>query len=230
MTSPALRWLTLAAMLLLAHAVHAIPTLRFTVDGGLPITCADGTVCDSNATVGGNVMFFGSLGAFISNVAIGITKPSALPGPSVMNLTSINVLTQNEPHTLTTHTLTIEFSETDFLSSGRLMGGLGGILSAPAGSTVTFSAFVDAANALFAQTIPIVDGLTFGPGAIPGTTSPTIGTPAGPYSLTQVINLSFTGTGSFVAGFDLSIPEPSTLCLAALGFGALAFSRPKTRL
>lgn len=225
MTSPALRWLTLAAMLLLAHAAHAIPTLRFTVDGGLPITCADGTACDSNATVGGNVMFFGSLGAFISNVAIGITKPSALPGPSVMNLTSINVLTQNGPHTLT-----IEFSETDFLSSGRLMAGLGGILSAPAGSAVTFRAFVDAANALFAQTTPIVDGLTFGPGTIPGVTSPTIGTPAGPYSLTQVINLSFTGMGSFVAGFDLSIPEPSTLCLTVLGFGALAFSRHKTRL
>lgn len=85
-----------AALLGLAPAVHALPTLSFSVDGGPTTTCADGAACDLNLLTG-IVSTVKTLGAFTVNITTGLTKPAAL-SPLLINLSSVDVDTSTGTH------------------------------------------------------------------------------------------------------------------------------------
>jgi hypothetical protein len=185
---------------------YAVPSLSFSLDGGLPTVCADGDACDINPLVG-VVSFSGSLGDFAVNVTTGLSKP-ALPG-SHMDLNSVNVQASGGAHTLT-----IMWSDTGFLLSGPLEGLFGGTITGN-GSTVTASVYFDETDAPFGQA------------SLSGTTGPLAG-PAfaamfdgpgpltAPYSLTQVLTISTTGVTTFSGDFDVKVvpaPEPTSVTL-----------------
>lgn len=217
---------------------YAVPTLSFSVDGAVPVTCADEDACDivigtdgvvsisaGLDVVAGNTVFTTpGTGTYSLNVTTGITKP--FPGfdlPSTrMDLNSVNV----QGLVAGTHTLTIMFSETDFTSLiGGLVGGFGGTISG-GGSSVAASAYFDEGNTLFALTTL---SATSGPLAAPAFSSSFAG--AGPltqpYSVTQVLEITTDGPGAAFSGdFELNmVPEPASVALLGgallLTFGAL---------
>jgi hypothetical protein len=196
-------------ILLLASApeADAAAALRFTYDGGAPITCSDNDItCDTSALVG-VVSFNSNIGAFLVNVTTGVTKP-VFAEPH-MDLNSINVQTGAGAHTLV-----MEFSDDNFsVPAPSFLLAFGGTLSNPAGSTITANAYLDNANALFSKAQPIGQLGPFGPGAFSGSTIGP-GTADTSYSLTQVLSLSTTGPGSFSGDLELTgVPEPTSVAL-----------------
>ena len=116
-----------AAAALLVGAVsaaQAVPTLAFVVDSGAPVFCADGDSCDANGASGA-VTFVGALGAFSVNVTTGLSKPVLTGGNPLMDLNSVDVVTQ--AGALEMHTLAILFSDTGFdRFNGQISGDFGG--------------------------------------------------------------------------------------------------------
>ena len=76
-----LSWMLLLGLLLFGYApqAHAVATLRFIVDGGAPVDCADGAACDSNSTAGVVTVNTG-LGAFLVNVTDWLIAKHRLAG------------------------------------------------------------------------------------------------------------------------------------------------------
>jgi hypothetical protein len=200
-------------------AAHAAATLSFQVDGGAIVQCADGTACDLNP-VAGVVTFSGDLGGgFLVNVSTGLSKPLLNGMPVLMDLNSVDVNVDAGAHTLT-----IMFSDTDFLNTGSLFGEFGGTLSTGAGGTITAEAFYSLDNALFDLANSLGEIGPFGSGPFSGSTS---GTAVGwaPYSLTQVLRLTTNGFTVFSGDASINVPEPGTLALTGLALLALAGRR-----
>jgi len=203
---------------------HAIATLSLS-DGITTVIVADGGVGDLNVAADA-VTFSGTVGAWLINVSTGLTN-SALggtPAAAHMDLNSVNVLSSGAS------TLTIRFSEIDY--TGLLSGGIfssilqaGGTLTAPAGSSVGFSAFLDPGNGLFVQTSPIGTIGPFGPGAFSGTGGGSAATGT-PFSLTLDGILTFAGPGSASFNYELqSVPEPISLILLGSGLAGVGLYR-----
>jgi hypothetical protein len=204
-------WLIGLTFALVAPRAEAIPTLLFGVDGGSPTTCLDQTACDQNP-VAGAVTFVGILeGGFTVNVVTGITTP-VLPGVE-LNLNSVNVQTSGG-----VHDLRIVFTETGFTDVAGFVTEVGGVLVAPAGSTLTAASW-------FADLISLEDPIAtlgpFGPGAFAGSLSsgPAL---SAPYNLSLVVDIRTTGPGSASFDFTLTgeeriIPEPASAALFAAG-------------
>ena len=210
----------IAAMNLSYPMTAAASALRFSVDGGAYTTCGDGAPCDVNGATGA-VTTIPTLPFFSVNVTTGLTQP-VLSNPDVMDLNSINIFSGDTA----AHSLLIEFSEIGLPFSGSLIGDVGGSLNAAPGSTISFSAFIDETNTLFGRATQIDTTQAFGVGAYSGSFAH-IGPSVTPYSLTQVVEISFAGgsSGSASFDFDLTVPEPASIALLAVGFGALGFSR-----
>jgi hypothetical protein len=207
------------AAALIALPAAAVPTMSFSIDGGAPILCADGDACDTNPAAG-IIVFSDPLGPFLVNFVVGTTKP-ALSIPSLMDFSSLNVLSNGGAHTLT-----ILYSDTGYMDVGPLERSLGGVLTAPAGSTVSASAYFG--TALFEEGTLLVDFDT-GPGAFAATQAGAA-VPTAPYSLTQKFELVFTGSGSASVSSNLTVPEPATMGLLMIGFaGAAAASRRRSQ-
>jgi hypothetical protein len=230
------------AMLSGAPTAMALSLRVENVGLGSGVVITDGGAGDLNALPG--VLQFSDVlaGGFTVNVTTGISRPTAGPpvGPlgtvAQLDLISLNVQTTGPG------TLRITLEDSGYTGGGNgpaiLDGGLGGVLTAPAGSTLTATSWVNAANlfpALGPDTFPEaplpalggtpagsvqVFGIAFGPGAFAASDSAPF-TIAGPYSLFSQGTIAFTGAGT--VSFDETqsvisqVPEPHSLTLLGAG-------------
>lgn len=189
-------------------SAHAVPQLRFS-DGINTVTVTDGGAGDINP-LAGVVVFNGAIGDFSVNVTTRITKPLlGSPTDPVLDLNSIDVTGAAGG------VLTIEFTETDFFSSGspvNLSTTVGGVTT----NTVQFEHFASTANTAFAQDIARFDSGNLKGGFL----FVDVGSSAisGEYSLTTVATITHTAgcqnssfnsvlQGAFTPTTD--IPEPA---------------------
>lgn len=193
------------AAISLAPAAQAIPQLRLS-DGFTTITVTDGGVGDINASAG-VIVFQGAIGVFNISVTTGVTKPVlGTPTEPVLDLNSIAVNGTGPG------TLTISFSETDFVSTGSSVNFLTSVGGVTAGSVV-FDYFASASNANFATDLLVSStGSLVGPFVDSDLGSESL---TGLYSLTTVATIVHTANGqnsSFNANFEtvtetIEIPE-----------------------
>lgn len=160
---------------------------------------------DANPVVGA-VTFVGSLGVWNLNVSSG--TGSVIVGPASLDLNSINNATG-------AGSLTIDFSEDGISPSFPAWQMLyGGTLTAPAGSTASFTAYQSNTNTLFALTNVIGTVGPFGPGAFSGAGGGTVAGVAASYSLTERIQLVLTGAGQYSGDANLApVPEHGSILL-----------------
>lgn len=220
-------WLAIASMVLSFPLTASAAALRFSVDGSAFTRCDDGAVCDlagADTGVTGVSQSLTSSFLFFSTTFAETTP--AITGPEVMDINSMVLLSPDG----NPHSLVIEFSETDFLfSNAPLIGSFGGTLAENA--TISFSAFLDTSNTLFGKTTQIGNTATFDQTAFSGSWDPYL-LDSTPYSLTQVVALSFDRAVNFSTtsfDFDLTVPEPASIALMVIGFGAFGFSRHMKR-
>jgi hypothetical protein len=197
------------AFALAAGQAAALAQLQLS-SGAILAICDDQAACDLNPTAGA-VTFTGALGAFTVNVTTGLTTP-VLPGIEI-DLNSVNVLVEGG-----VHDLRIVFHETGFSDASGFVVTLGGVLTAPVGSSITATSWFDDLISLEA---PIATLGPFGPGAFSATATSGLALSA-PYNLTQTVDIQMTGPGSVsfdftTTGSERVIPEPASAALFAAG-------------
>ena len=211
------------------------------VTAGVGAVITDQGPGDGSPTVG--VITFNNLvGSFNINVTTGISKP-VIGG--VTNLAELDLNSVDVHSTGGAATLKITLEDTDYLlgANGSLLfnGLVGGTLTAPAGSTVTFQTWVNPNNSVIAlgadQAVGAIGaigaipagsvpaftppGVSFGPGAFSSTGNTTF-TKTGPYSIFSQATIAINGTDSISFNLDAQvIPEPSALLLMGAGFVSL---------
>lgn len=201
-----------------APAAQALPQLELS-DGITTVTITDGGAGDISGEAG-VIVFHGAVGAFTINVTTGITKPVlGSASQPVLDLNSIDVTGT------TGATLTIKFSETDFISTGSSVNFLAAVGGVTAG-TVSFDYFASETNTIFATDLSVSSsGPMTGPFLYSDLGSEAL---SGLYSLTTVATIVHTGgsqNSSFNSVFEtvtqtIDIPEapfaPSLLIGALL--------------
>jgi hypothetical protein len=208
--------------LLAGGSARASMMIQLVSSGGPGLLVTDNVAPDLDPTSGAITTLYND-SVFSVATTTGTSKP-LLGGPGLADMDLNNITVDSKG----AGTLTVYLTDTGFngLGFGGLVTSLvGGTLSSGAGSSVSFRSYIGPADNPFALTIPFSPLGPFGPGAFSGATSDPHG-PLGNFSMTQVATIVFTGKGS--ASFDYetlsTVPEPSSLALAALGsLGAVGF-------
>jgi hypothetical protein len=215
----------LAAALVASVSVplaHAGPVFQIS-DGTTTVTVMDNAAGDANPLVGAITYAPGGGGPFPGlslTISAGVSKP-VYPIPNAIDLFSMQI-TDALPGI---KDFTLKFSDTDFthlLGSANLVLALGGTLTGPGGSIITFDGYEDNTNTLFGTGGAHVGPAAFGPG--PYSTQQAVSIiGVSPFSLTEVVTIHFTGPGALSFDSELKVvPEPATLTL--LGFGLMGLS------
>ena len=219
----------------------------FGTGNGVVIT--DNGAGDINPLAGA-VTYLGSLNGFTINVTTGLSKPiiGGVNNYAELDLNSVNVRFTGAGK------LRITLEDTGYTSgpdgATTAVGLVGGTMTAPTGSTVTFQSWVnpdDLVPDLGADasspgaltpigTIPAGsvalwsgNGMTFGPGAFSDTASQGF-THSGAYSLFTQATLDFTGAGMVSFDSNLStVPEPASLLLLSSGLAGMGLWGRKRR-
>jgi hypothetical protein len=210
--------IALVAMVVIS-ASSAEAAFKLRIDDGLTagidLTITDNGVGDMDPLVGAiNVM--AALPDFVISFSSAASKPlhtAATGDDPAMVLNSLNVTTTGPAK------LSIWVTDTEWVGSAVESFGmtLGGTLLAPAGSSVTYSAFSGLAEFATTNLIDTIAG-TSGPFAVTGGGWVPVGAS---YALTQLVTLDMKGSGSATFGATL-VPEPASLTLigmAIAGFG-----------
>jgi len=160
----------------------ALPQMRIIADGAPSLTIADNAPGDIDPQ-DGSIVFSGTIGDFVVDVNIGITKPifGTETQPSVSF--SVNVFRGPIPGT---SDIIVEFSDTDFVNSVPLV--MSGDVSSNVSPSGQIEVFRDNGNTLFTKTnlefdTGIISGIFLGPESFTMNTS-------GDYSLTFVASMT----------------------------------------
>ena len=220
--TPLLTAMTVAVIALAAApSAQAIPTIQL-FDGVTTVTVADGGGGDITAAVGA-VTFSGAIGTWIVNVSTGVSKPilGSATKPD-MDLNSVNVSGG-------VGTLTILFSDDGFGPTlGNSFAQVGGTINNLAGSTLAYTTFASASNALFALTTPLTSQ-SFGSGAFSGSVFGSAVPITSPYSLTQKVVIRHAGSGASSFNASLTVPDGGTTA-SMLGFALMGIAGLRRKL
>jgi PEP-CTERM motif len=206
----------------LASAASVAPELKLHDAGGDTITIqGDGTVtysptctnCVGTITAAnGQITYNGTLGNF-SSLTVGIATPGSTPSQDLY-LNSIDIRATGAG------SLDVSFSDTGFTSPGTFTAPYN--ISVGSG-TADLAAYLDPSNKLMAETVSLADtGTLSGPGAYNGTLASSVIAPSSPYSLTEVMSLTFTrsATEETMGTFSVNtVPEPSSFALVLMAAG-----------
>lgn len=203
-----------AGLLFLAFAPPTQAAFELTLadNAGNKVTLNSDDGCDTDGitggctvftidTVNGIAVYSGSVGGFVVNVTTGLAQP-LLTYPELMALNSVNVQGGSAGE------MSITWSQTGWSGIPGFEMSAGGVLTAGAGSSVTYQAFTG--DELSATSALIGSLGAFGPGAYSGTVVAGAA-PGGTYSLTQKLSYVFTSSGVTSGGYNLaatSVPEP----------------------
>lgn len=198
----------------LALPAFAVPQIQIS-DGTNTVLVTDQGVGDLDGLAGA-IVFSGTVGGFFINVTTGVTKPvlGTAEDPQ-LDLNSINVSGPSGG------TLTISFTETDFLSSS----GSSDIFSAIGGTTagnLQYQTFASVSNDAFDLDMLVSDsGILTGPFVFSSLTTVAI---TGTYSLTTVATITHSGSTNQNSSFNAVVELPEPFLAPPLVLGTLLLS------
>ncbi|MFT7570834.1 MAG: hypothetical protein ACI9JL_001866 [Paracoccaceae bacterium] len=207
-----------------AVPANAIPALRIT-QGTNVVDVLDGGANENPffSSISGVVGYFGNVGNYAVNVT-GYTKPFI----GTAEHPSIDFLSAQFSSSSATSTVVVEFSETDFTTSGPSIS-LPSLIGGTTKGALQYQTYASLDNALFEKDILISDSGILGQGAFSFSDYATIAL-QGDYSLTTVVTVTHGGSSSIVnSSFNatVEISEPALISLTTLsgllfiaGFGA----------
>lgn len=208
----------------IAAPSYAAPMIRLT-SGATVVTVTDNLAGDLSAEAGA-VTYVGPIGEFTTTVTAGLTKPAlGTDTRGEMHLTHLDL------SSAVGGTITVEFTETGFISASGVEGFLaeiGGVMNTAPGTSLTYQVFVDGANVAFSNATTVYAN-TFLPagglGAFSASASNALSGLGSPFSMTLVATVTHGGAGATSFDATARVPEPATVALLGMGLLGFAVSR-----